>query len=1233
MSGALDVLDECITREWSNSEELQDEFSQNPAMCEAYKTALKDRERICTKMDSGTGAWKAFTDTLAGAELKASEEIGSLMEEKWGYSAMHHGDKPEQWVKPGGSRPEDGYRKTSAQMITSKDVLESEELKKLKVTREDDLLNRRVNMTNHCGTHKCSDYCLIAVTRSAVLEERANVVEIPGQETTTWTREDGTQMISRMFKTCRMYFGDALIYDSSGENNLTGGMILQLQPKIVFDRNGLPRYFARRNHPRTIGGPQSGLYYGANTDTQRLLVSADEKILLQKLGNDKSKLFRYNKNLQTLGRAGLEAQNAIKILERYLTSYQCKGGDSSADWKKTQETITRAYCENRDNGEKKLRSLVAKQMYEISSGMSMTRDQASFQLSGGCLTMGTNDVILKCTVNSIPADRLGESDSRGFQWHNVIKKYKQRGLPLDGLNMYQFIAWYWPSGDTRNDIPKVPQIFGFNNVATWPLKEDYSRMMITLYVPWRGDPNEHKKQFDDNSGEPTFVEGLLYHMWNDNFPPSVRGDIIFQKINGRNIVAAEGQTMTGAGDAGTPTRDRRDEHLEDALLENEQLPTLQRGQGDDWEDFNVEDFDSIKTNDEDVDWSDGYEERCVTWLQTFTDDYYKKKETDMMNAEQDDNNVIKIFDGSVYKPENVRGQEQRMIVYHSLFGHYIFKRYEEMIDRTEEEVELKPPPSHMVFVEGKPGTGKTFVTKTLRNITRVLRKDNLSDQGSAPTGCAAALFGGSTHYRELKIPVGAKFYKAPTHIAGGKTTSMLARRKKLCRCHTRLMDEHSMSGRSMFGWIKYRHEELRRPVGLMDAAGNAIGDEATYGLRKAMYERPWGGVPQVYSLGDTAQLPPVMQKPLYEESVGVAGTSDALGRTTIADLFDPIDEEDTKSYVFVMENVLRQDDVRFLGLLGNMTDGTMTEADCIYIKNRCIDRLNEEDRERFRTNALHLCDTWKEAHPITIAYLEGLNKPIAKVKATLVARTTTGKNHMLKESSCPLLMAFCDGAMVMLLQNFVVEYNLTNGSVGKVISIIYKNKEGAREDPNVMPAYIIVDFQKATIPEDEKCWQDKPSTYVPIPVMMNRCEKNCCSMSMIPLRICVAITVYKSQGMTVGEGEAFENLILHFGEKIKNAGSDLVAWSRAKNINNIAVSNNSEDIVLERLLGIGRLASDEKRRTFVHGLREKAIKTMDEIRQNITALDVNRRKTFDGGCEFLLSWYNEQLATVSTIDE
>ena len=66
--------------------------------------------------------------------------------------------------------------------------------------------------------------------------------------------------------------------------------------------------------------------------------------------------------------------------------------------------------------------------------MSVSRDQAAFQLSGGKLKMGTNDVILKCTVNTIPADRLGVRDSRGFQWH----KYMSHGVRF--LAYFKFVS-------------------------------------------------------------------------------------------------------------------------------------------------------------------------------------------------------------------------------------------------------------------------------------------------------------------------------------------------------------------------------------------------------------------------------------------------------------------------------------------------------------------------------------------------------------------------------------------------------------------------------------------------------------------------------------------------------------------------------------------------------------------------------------------------------------------------
>ena len=57
------------------------------------------------------------------------------------------------------------------------------------------------------------------------------------------------------------------------------------------------------------------------------------------------------------------------------------------------------------------------------------------------------------------------------------------------------------------------------------------------------------------------------------------------------------------------------------------------------------------------------------------------------------------------------------------------------------------PPSSFVLVEGNTGTDKYFVTKTLRNINRILTQQNSSYMASASTGCADDLIGGYTYCR------------------------------------------------------------------------------------------------------------------------------------------------------------------------------------------------------------------------------------------------------------------------------------------------------------------------------------------------------------------------------------------------------------------------------------------------------------------------------------------------------
>ena len=84
---------------------------------------------------------------------------------------MYPGTFPNYWVAPSGMK-EDGYPSTSDIMLSSINVLDSAELKKLKINREDDLLNRAINYINHCGTHKFSKYCHLVSLRNIIYNQK-----------------------------------------------------------------------------------------------------------------------------------------------------------------------------------------------------------------------------------------------------------------------------------------------------------------------------------------------------------------------------------------------------------------------------------------------------------------------------------------------------------------------------------------------------------------------------------------------------------------------------------------------------------------------------------------------------------------------------------------------------------------------------------------------------------------------------------------------------------------------------------------------------------------------------------------------------------------------------------------------------------------------------------------------------------------------------------------------------
>jgi hypothetical protein len=75
--------------------------------------------------------------------------------------------------------------------------------------------------------------------------------------------------------------------------------------------------------------------------------------------------------------------------------------------------------------------------------------------------------------------------------------------------------------------------------------------------------------------------------------------------------------------------------------------------------------------------------------------------------------------------------------------------------------------------------------------------------------------------------------------------------------------------------------------------------------------------------------------------------------------------------------------------------------------------------------------------------------------------------------------------------------------------------------------------------------------HIPIPIVEERCKK--CSVRALPLRCCKALTIHKSQGMTVGPGKPFEYVTVHYQTKNTSARSTPVATIRVEGLNYLAM--------------------------------------------------------------------------------
>ncbi len=281
-------------------------------------------------------------------------------------------------------------------------------------------------------------------------------------------------------------------------------------------------------------------------------------------------------------------------------------------------------------------------------------------------------------------------------------------------------------------------------------------------------------------------------------------------------------------------------------------------------------------------------------------------------------------------------------------------------------------------------------------------------------------------------------------------------------------------------------------------------DEVARRVRRRPDE-PFGGI-QVILCGDFFQLPPVNRNDGRQGGFVVS--------SVVWEIFDPV--------VCYLEEQHRQDDDVFLEILNAMRAGDLRRRHAELLLGRVGAPLAAtEDGKPLQATELHTVNI--DVDRINEGQLRGIGS-----ESHFYEMTTTGKEQYVEtlKRSCLALnvLELKQGALVMAIKNNEKK-RYANGSLGTVVDFEqYTN-------------YPIVELQasgrRVTIEPDT--WELRDG------------NKKRASLSQIPLRLAWAITVHKSQGMTLDA--AIIDLRKAFVE-----GMGYVALSRVRRLDNLSLA-------------------------------------------------------------------------------
>jgi ATP-dependent DNA helicase PIF1 len=302
---------------------------------------------------------------------------------------------------------------------------------------------------------------------------------------------------------------------------------------------------------------------------------------------------------------------------------------------------------------------------------------------------------------------------------------------------------------------------------------------------------------------------------------------------------------------------------------------------------------------------------------------------------------------------------------------------------------------------------------------------------------------------------------------------------------------------------------------------------------------PFGGI-NVVLIGDFFQLPPVGERSLYDTKP----PSNAPGQEYISagqQLYRLFDR------TIILDRVMRQQgedetSVRFRDLLTGLREGTVAPDGFELLSSRVRSKLSVVERARF-DGALRIYARKHQVARYNIDALETNAQPaikiVAKHNCPAAKRGTDDDAEGLVTE-----MYLSIGARIMLTCNLLTQFGLVNGTMGTLIDIVWHPDD----DPlTTLPSMLL--FKPDTYDGPNMFVDTDGKAVVPILPLTRDWEEGARKLSrtMFPVVLAYAITVHKSQGLTL------DRAVLDISEKDFAAGLTYVAISRVRTVDSLMI--------------------------------------------------------------------------------